>query len=574
MKSKLFYIIMMAFAIAFSMPVMAQKSISVLGPATPTRDGNVRVSPDDGVQNVVLGSFQLKAEGGNCDLVNVTVQIRGANFGSSPTTLKVFEGNTLISSVAVQQLVISIPLASQVVPQNTSRMFTVKGDFPSTTAGICQVQIVGVRWLDSANADTTTSPSGGDLYGPTQHFFNNIADLQLASVPTANASTDEFGYTTQAVATFNLNVTALGANLFQPVNTDAVVVAKIAGTGETIICPSVSIVTIPNSQISDGSTATVTITAMLPASSVPHSGVIGFALQQFTWHSSVTSVAQTWGFGSYVTPVSVNFQKNGPPPPDKRFQQVGSALYTYLSEIASNDANQLVGEGGSLVFTPTMSSSVARVVFANNSPARGNTLQVGVSISDSEMTPFITAPIDLTKVAPVTYVNYPITNVQSVSANGIVVQKIFDVVLGEVTVHGQMVRTGSGSCEVKFYWGAGSSSTSAGAKLDLLNLSPGEDGKKQPQRFKLETVNIKLYAGLNGSQFDIDVYAVPGTFQLLVSSDDMKTWTAVSCIYGVDQEVYPLNVSVPLTVTVATKDIINAGLSTARCFFKVSVQIE
>ncbi len=562
MKAFLNIIVMMAFAIVFTVPAMAQKSISVLGPNVPTHDGNVRVSQTEGVQNVILGSFQLKAAGGDCSLVNTTIQLLGVGYGSSPTTLKIFEGNTLISSVAVQQLIIGIPLVDQVVSQNTTRTFTLKGDFPSTAAGTCQVKFLGVRWLNSANADTATGPSGGDLYGPTQHFFSSIAGLQLASVPTATATTQN-GFTTQVVANFSINVTADGANLLQPVDSDAVVVATYAGTGETIICPQVSVVTTPNNPIADGSTGTVTVSAKLPASSVPHSGVMSFALRQFAWRSgTVGEVVQTWGLNSFVTPVGINFLKNEAPPPTKKFPRIGSDLYLYISyllQYANGGFGQVVGEGGSLVFTPTMTNPIARVVFPNNAPDGGNTAQVAASVSATEMIPFITAPVSLAVIAPVTYTNYPVSNVQAVSVDGVTMEKTFDVVLGEVTLHGLMIRTGSNSCEVKFFWGAGSGRNSPGDQLDLLNLSPGK-GENQPPRFKFKATRIRV----NSTSFDIDAHAIPGTFQVLASSD-LVAWSPVTCIYAVDSELEDTEGSMPISVSVAKTAVGSAD----RCFFRL-----
>jgi len=299
---------------SFYQPGTATLTLSAA--SNPLREQNYRIDPTNGVLGVPLLTFNLNAQTGDATLLTVNASTTAS--GTKPTTLYLYNGSTLLQSqsVGANGSVVFNNLnntTGATVSADTIQTFTIKADYPSNTVnGSYSSTTINSIVFETANGSTLTT-SGSAVAGVNQYFYTAAPSFTLASSPTIQITgTNQYGSSTAATATFSFNVTATGGTLTEPLNSDFTVKFATSTTGQQITAPSVSVVTIPNNNIADGSTASVTVTAQLPNSAVTYSGLYNAYISSIVWHitnNTMSPVTQSYGLEDYQTQSAANFIK-------------------------------------------------------------------------------------------------------------------------------------------------------------------------------------------------------------------------------------------------------------------------
>lgn len=283
-------------------------TLTLSGASNPIRSMNYRVNGSDVLQNVTLGTFNLKSTSGDSKLM--TVYATTTTSGTAPTTLYLYQGSTLLKSKTYASTVAFDNLdstAGAVVPGNdTNVTYTIKADFPSnTTSGSYASVVVGNVVYEKPNGTTATA-SGSSVSNVAQYVYSAAPVFALAGTPTVTIDgTNQAGSSTALTARFPLNVTALGGTMTKLANT-SVVVKFVKSDYTATTTASVLVSTIPDNNIADGTTVPVTVTAVAtPASS----GIYSAYVESVAWTVGSVSVTQTYGWDDYKTPSGVNFIK-------------------------------------------------------------------------------------------------------------------------------------------------------------------------------------------------------------------------------------------------------------------------
>ncbi len=166
----------------------------------------------------------------------------------------------------------------------------------------------------------TCTPIGGTPTGQTSTSTSSTTatstasttssvSIALAGTPTIQSSSfSQTGQSTGLVVNFPLRVTSNGGSLALLSATDFNVVF-IDTNGNRYIAPNISVSTSPNGAIAANTTSNVTVTASIPATSLPASGLYTAAITLFRWNQDGSIVSQTYGLEDLKTSASANFVK-------------------------------------------------------------------------------------------------------------------------------------------------------------------------------------------------------------------------------------------------------------------------
>ncbi len=515
---------------------------------SPARASNIYLDPANPINGRSIMNFKLKAEGQSLSVQSVTVTIRSS---LSPTAVSVWNGSTQLGS-SVQTTGVPVNVgASVTIPADTSLDFVVKVDLP---AGV-----TGNHWLYAELNSVTSSQGEADIQpttqftGPTFYCYpNGVANFTLTGVPTAVTTTSQAGYTETVTATFPLRLRATGGDVTKLTNQSVKVVA-VKPPYNTVLAQAVSVVTIPNANTAAGGQSTVTVTAQFAASDFLEGGHFGFQISQINWNS----VNQTWGLEDFKVPNMVNIVLPQGPAAKVRVTQIGDLLYSgidYWSGYFSGTKGQVAGEGQSVVINSSASNQVHYFIFpVTTSTEKGNRFRVDVSQSSTQLIPSVSGPATITGNPFFgNMTSYTPTNVVETTVSGVVTKVTFDVTFDTLVVHVTVDRMGDFSHRIICFWGEGSTYTSPGTMVDLLNLSGTISGT--PQRFQFVSSH-------GTSPYSMQVTALLFSFTV-EQSEDLVTWTPV----GYSTSYSPLNADGTQTTTVFLTRAV--GYNPARLFYR------
>ena len=290
-------------------------TLTMSAPATTLRSMNNRVNGQDALQNVTLGQFNLKSTSGDSTLLTVNASTTAS--GTAPTTLYLYKGSTLIKSKSYTSSIsfdnLDTSNGSVVTGNDTPITYTISADFPSNTANgtYASTTVNSVAYL---NPNGNSSSTATTVTNANQYVYTKAAVIKLASAPTITVANAPFsgGATTTMTATFPLTIQALGGNVVLPSNADFQVVFS-SGTSYTATSTaagsSISVVTIPNNAIADGSTANVTVTASMNSNGALTNGLYNAALSSIVWNAGNSSTTQTYGLDDFKTSSAVQFTR-------------------------------------------------------------------------------------------------------------------------------------------------------------------------------------------------------------------------------------------------------------------------
>ena len=283
-------------------------TLTLTAATSPLRSQNYRNNGSDSLQNVTLGTFNLKSESGDSTLLTVNTTLSGTVI---PTTVYLYQGSTLLKSKTASTTVSFDNLDTtdgSVIAQNAIQTYTIKADYAASTTvnGATTAVTVSSAKFQTPNGNTSDASVSAAVVNAPVYVYSKAASIALAGTPTIVASNVTVtGGTSSVTATFPLSITALGGNVVIPSNADVVVTFS---NGSTATALNTSVVTIPNSDIADGSTAAVTVTAKL--SNVP-SGLYNAAITSIKWNASGTgtgTTTQNYGLEDFKTSAAANVQ--------------------------------------------------------------------------------------------------------------------------------------------------------------------------------------------------------------------------------------------------------------------------
>lgn len=292
----------------FKKPGTATLTLSAA--SSPLRSQNYQIKTDNGVQGAPVLTFNVKSETGDSKITNVYASTTYTT-GGAPTTLYLYDGSTLLASKSVVSsgTLIDFDNLSVVVAKDVTKTLTVKADYPSSVTAASFASTTVSRVSFEKPNGTTATASGSQVFGVNNYVYAAAPQFVLVGTPTITKVSNQNGSTTEMSASFTFNVTALGGAMTQPTSSTFTVYAA-TNTTNLILATVGTPVTIPNNNISDGSTAQVTVTATLPTASVVNSGQYGFVIGSTTWTVGSTGpITQTWGLDDFKTPATSFFQK-------------------------------------------------------------------------------------------------------------------------------------------------------------------------------------------------------------------------------------------------------------------------
>ncbi len=521
-----------------SASAQAVSTLTVSDSPTPIRSRNFRIDPIDGVQQATLSTFNVKSESGDSAINQVVVKLQ-THF-TKPTTVYLYEGNTLIGSVSLingfsPNFVYFYGL-NHVVAQNTAQIFTIKADFASNTQ---QGSMSGaVFQVDYTRSNGTTETIQKEVTGSEHHFYSMTANFALVGAPTITKTSDQNGFTTEMTATFSFDMTADGGTVAKLKSSDVFVFAKKDAL--TSIPCTTSVITIPNNDIADGSTSRVTITATIQANQVSTPGMYGFELKQINWGtvSSGTWAYQVWGLEDFKTPATSYFALASiPSSPKNHFGAIGEDLYDWIGQM-KYEGGEAFGEGEENLYVSSEDTyPYKRFIFPYPaSPSKGHLLYIDYSMSSDNINPYIRGPKNPEASADNGFMvqqEYPALNlIRYNGTDGHSVKFTYRIEIGTFVGYATATRAGDFAWRTKIYWGTGASYDSPGFERDFLNLSPSSnsDGTSRPPRFAFHGVgDPKITYSGPYPVFSMTVRGIPNSYTIQ-ESEDLRTWHDITVV--------------------------------------------
>lgn len=276
----------------------AVKSVVTISNASnQVRSMNHQIKSVDGAKNVTLMNFAVKSELGPSTIKTVVASASG----TIPSTLMLYDGNTMLASAAATVGDITFNNLSIALAKDQTKVLTIRADYPVnvSSGAVAHAIVSGGTFARSAGGVVAmTGYATGNfhrLYTAGTNFALNSATILARVNQNASSTVD---------ATFTLATSPFGGSMTMPVNSDF----KVDFTGpSTVSAQSISVVTIPNNNIAEGSTATVTVTAQLPRTAA--SGLYNANIQNIKWKVGTNTVTQYWGLEDFKTTTGANFVK-------------------------------------------------------------------------------------------------------------------------------------------------------------------------------------------------------------------------------------------------------------------------
>jgi hypothetical protein len=294
---------------SFEKPGTSTLTLSASG--NTLRSMNNRVNGSDPLRDVVLGTFNLKSDTGASKLLAVNTTVTAS--GTFPTTLYLYNGSTLIQSKTASSTTVFDNLdtsnGSTIAQSETPTTFTIKADFlGSTVNGSAASTTVTSVTFETPNGNTGTA-SGNAVTNVPQYVYTKAAVIKLAGTPTISVTNPSVTTgTTTMTASFPLTIQALGGNVVVPGTTGAEF-DIVFSNGTNYTATAKSVVTIPNNDISDGSTANVTVTASINPSGALTNGLYNAAITAIRWNAGNGTATQTYGLEDFKTSQAVQFNR-------------------------------------------------------------------------------------------------------------------------------------------------------------------------------------------------------------------------------------------------------------------------
>jgi len=277
--------------------------------STPTST-SINVDSTSGTTDVPMLVFSAKSTVGASAITDVKITAVGDNSAIGKiNAIKLYDGSTLLGSQSLSGPTATFSYLSIPVAQDATKTLTVKADF---AAGVTNGSNVYLEIADPTTDITYQQPdstsanaTGSAIVGNAMYLYDGVAAhfsfVNATATYTYNSTTPSLSSTTGVIT---LRVHSDGGTTTKPIATDFTVNAYNNGILIGAVTSKIITVT-PDSNIPDGSDATVVINVSEPRST-SGTGFVNFATTGINWVvGSSGTINQTWGLDNYKTP-SVN----------------------------------------------------------------------------------------------------------------------------------------------------------------------------------------------------------------------------------------------------------------------------
>jgi hypothetical protein len=271
---------------------------------------NVKIDATDGVQRVSLIKFNLKSTAGDTVLTRLSVNVATGASSAIPSILYLFDGDTMVASASPATGVAAFENYRLSIAKNATKNMTVKADF-NVLAGVGEnvvasnIPITGHTSIyeraTGAQADTTVTAA---ITANTQYLFEAGVTITLASV-TNTVTNNGLGHGA-ATGVLKFTVAPFGGTMTKP----TFATAASSATGEITVLAytaagavyatgaSRTVVTSPDQNITDGGSATVTVTEVVTDDGSTDVGQMLFKVEAWYWEVGAIIADQGVGTGN------------------------------------------------------------------------------------------------------------------------------------------------------------------------------------------------------------------------------------------------------------------------------------
>lgn len=265
-------------------PVSAVVTISY--PAAPVRSMNYQIKPTVGAENVPVVAFNLKADLGAATLVSV-----GAIASGTPSSLSLYDGNTLLSTkMATATGMVIFDNLNLVLATSAPKTLVVKANYPANTPS-GTVAIVGVNsaQFKRSNGSIAAATPSTTIYGAPQYLFTAGTNFSVAS-STVNRADN--GTSTPLRANIVLQTTPFGGSMIAPTGAD--IALRFTNGSQTFMASGTSVTLTPSvTSIPEATTAFMTVSGIMPTTAP--SGIYQAQIASIRWKVGSITTTQSWG---------------------------------------------------------------------------------------------------------------------------------------------------------------------------------------------------------------------------------------------------------------------------------------
>jgi len=268
---------------------------------------NSEINATDGVQNVSLLKFKLKSTVGDTILTRLSAQVASGASNAVPTIIALYDGDTLVASANPTTGVGTFENFRLLVPKDTTKSMTIKGDFnaltdssintvagPVATNGLTiplTTALLPFNRYERANGAQVDTMNAAIVAGNNQYLFEQGVRITFVSATNTVASSVGEGAAT-GIITFR--VEPFGGTMTKPVAAvfvsgvaNRVTILAYTAAGAVYESPigavSRTVVTNPDLNIPDGGSATITVTEVVADDGTTNVGLMQFKVEEFTW---------------------------------------------------------------------------------------------------------------------------------------------------------------------------------------------------------------------------------------------------------------------------------------------------
>lgn len=265
------------------------------------------IDADNGVQGARLLDFTLQAGTGSYKVTSISTTVFASP--TVPTTLYLYDGNTLIASKSVRFNNETIVFSNLSVPfvKDQVKTLSLRVDLPANTQSgtAAAVRFSGMKYVNSSGLEKYIETP---IMGAWHSFNKARTDIRLVGTPTITKTTDQMGRTSSMSAAFSFNVSSFGGTTQKPDLNSFTIEAFYVGSSSFPTAVGYP-VTIPNTDIANGAVAEVTVVSTITPNMVPGSGLHKFKVTKIKWVLDGVVTEQTSGLESFVTPFAAEFRK-------------------------------------------------------------------------------------------------------------------------------------------------------------------------------------------------------------------------------------------------------------------------
>jgi len=276
-------------------------TVTVSAVSSPLRSQNYRLNTSSMVwADAVL--FNVKSENADSKVTTVVATSTVTGVSASELVFELYDGSTKVDSRTGAATVTFANLNVNVAKDSTKTLKLVVGFPASSTASAVASAAVTVDSISSDNANGSNSTTAANVIGAAQYAYGQAAMFSLASVPTLSAVKNDPATTTTMTASFAINTTPKGADFI--LASASSTITFISSTGSVIKAVPATVSKNTTSNIPDGATEVVTISAVLSsADATVTAGANQYRaiISGIDWTVGSNAVVQTYGFEDYIT---------------------------------------------------------------------------------------------------------------------------------------------------------------------------------------------------------------------------------------------------------------------------------